>query len=275
MDNDVQILPNRDSDKKSGFPKQIVFFAFGVLFLLTSIGIGSYYVGRRSVQGAKTENTESIKIPDPSIVVTVTDTPTPTQEASSSGTLTPTKKGSPTPSVFSKTMILKSVGKIDGYITSDRAVTTTNDIRVGDNGQSALRGFVSFDLSTLPQGVKIGKATMRLYQSKVEGNPFSSHGALKIDYLTYGETLEATDYGQSALSLSFATIPQSTTEGWKEIDVTAKVKEDLTNARSLSQFRIHFTNETVGSEKKENYVSFESAENTNKTGDTPQLVVSY
>lgn len=274
MDKDVCALPHNNTKNRSLYSwKHITIVLIVSLLIVVLTNLGSFYIGRKSVQNKQIE--KSIQFPEPTLVVGVTNTPSPTMEASVAGSITPIKKGSPTPSIYSKTMILKSLPKTDGFITSDRAVTNANDIRIGDNGQSVMRGFVSFDLSPLPQGVQIGKATVRLYQAKVVENPFSIHGSLQIDYLTYGETLDADDYGLSALSLSFAAINQSKTEGWKEVDVTSKVKEDLANARSLSQFRIHFTNETVSNEKKENYVSFESAENANKTGNTPQLVVSY
>jgi hypothetical protein len=56
--------------------------------------------------------------------------------------------------------------------------------------------------------------------------------------------------------------------------VTSKVKDDLASARAYSQFRIHFTIEKTSS-SNEDSVSFESAENTLKTGNSPQLLVSY
>ncbi len=62
---------------------------------------------------------------------------------------------------------------------------------------------------------------------------------------------------------------------WKEVDVTAEVKDDIDAARSRSQYRLHFVTETTGGDVTGDFVYFESADNSEGTGNTPQLVVKY
>ena len=62
---------------------------------------------------------------------------------------------------------------------------------------------------------------------------------------------------------------------WKEADVTDALKDDISNARSRSQFRIHFQTENTGGDAEGDFAYFEATENTRKTGNSPQLVVKY
>jgi len=87
--------------------------------------------------------------------------------------------------------------------------------------------------------------------------------------------LDVKDYALAALSSSFATLSNSSQIGWKEVDVTEQVRDDFSNARSFSQFRLHFEKEVTGTNLDGDYVFFESSENTLETGNTPQLLVKY
>ena len=147
------------------------------------------------------------------------------------------------------------------------------DIRAGRNEFLVSRGFVSFELSSLPQGVQVQEATLRLYQTKVEGNPYGNLGSLKVDHLNFGDSLEDADYATPAILSSFATVSSKALIEWKDMNVTREVKDDLSVGRSRSEFRIHFTTEVTGATS--DFAYFESAENTEGTGNTPQLVVKY
>ena len=116
---------------------------------------------------------------------------------------------------------------------------------------------------------------MRLYQTKVIGNPYSAGGGLKVDHLTYGNSLDDTDYGMAALVSNLATIATSNVIGWKDTDITMAVRNDVENGRSQSQFRIHFTTENTGGTLIGDFAYFEAAEDSQGTGYTPQLVIKY
>lgn len=267
MDDDFQVIPNHERNEDSshnGFGKNLLMVLFG-LVLLSSIGAGSYYFGRQSVAGVSTEITST---PEPTTVtVPMSTTPIPLTSPTSQTSPTPSSKVSPT--TFQKTSVLKFSPLSSGTVTSNGLVTTKTDIKLGRDNEQVYRGFVSFDLSDLAQGVQIGKATLRLYQTKLEGKPFAEMGAIKVDHLTYGDSLDQNDYALAALTGNFATIPQGTLSEWKEIDVTTRVKSDLSNARSTSQYRIHFTTEKSDTASTGDFLYFDA------TANTPQLVISY
>lgn len=135
---------------------------------------------------------------------------------------------------------------------------------------------MSFDLGALPSGATIEQATLRLYQTSVIGDPYGvGGGSIKVDHMDYGSSFENSDYGMASLSTSFATLSSNGTVGWKEIDVTDRVRDDRQNSRSRSQYRIHLTTEATGGDVTGDFAYFEASENTVGTGNTPQLVVRY
>lgn len=273
---DVHIFANKEESPKKSSSKGMVL-SFLVFFALIALVGGSYYIGRTSVKGVKTEAPVSLSREVNQIVETsASPSTTPTPLVTQTGSPSPTLKGSPTPSTFSKTLLLKSKSDLEGFTGSASPPSITEDIQFGKKSGTIVRGFVAFDLTAVPQGTKVGKAMLRLYQVEVKGYPFSDLGAMKIDHLNYGDSLDTSDYALAALSSSFATLPQSGASSWKEIDVTGKLKDDIANARSFSQYRLHFSVEKAGNGSQDDAtIHFESSRNTHKTGNSPQLVVSY
>lgn len=279
---DGYVFPAQSKEtKKVSFHSGNILKGFLAFAILLSVAGISYFLGTKNTTKKETLPLEKV---DQNIEIAFSS-PTPTQEHS--GTPTPvlsknsTQKhpflptSTPTPSPFPKTKILASVDTLDGFQSSTGYGSARLEIRVGRNANLVTRGFVSFDLSSIPEGAKISKATLRLYQVKVFGNPYKAGGSLKVDHLTYGDSLDDSDYGMAALSASFVTLNTNPGMGWKEGDVTDRVRDDLSNARSRSQFRIHFNTETTGGDSTGDFVFFEAAENSMGTGNTPQLVVNY
>jgi hypothetical protein len=73
----------------------------------------------------------------------------------------------------------------------------------------------------------------------------------------------------------FATVSENGTVGWKEVDVTDALRSDRQNNRERSQFRLHFAVENQGGTATGDFTYFESANNSEGTGNTPELVVTY
>jgi len=250
---------------------KILLFSILGLLVLGAVGGGAYFLGAR--KGGTAEVT-----PTPSLFPTSTPTPTEEPVATITGTITPTKKptATPTPTPTTTTKIISSNASLDGFRSSNGGGNATLEIRAGRNINLVTRGFVSFDLSEIPSGATIKEATLRLYQKKIVGNPHGVGGSLKIDHLVYGDGLDDTDYSAPALSSSFATLTSNATVEWKDVNVTDRVKDDVANARSRSQFRIHFSIENTGGDVMGDFTYFEAAENSPEpTGNTPQLVVKY
>lgn len=281
MDNDHVFSASEETSKEKGSDSagsQKLLIGIGVIILILGIGTGSYLLGRKSSQSTS----EVSPTPSDQLSQIATPTPTfidnsPTPVTSISGTLTPTKKPSVTvtPTVNVKSKIISAASITDGFESSNGGGNTTLEIRAGRNANLVTRGFVSFDLSDIPSGVTVKEATLRLYQAKVIGNPYTAGGSIKVDHLTYGDSLDNSDYSLAALSSSFITLTSNATLEWKDADVTDRVKDDLANARSRSQYRIHFQTETTGGDVTGDFAYFEAAENTQSSGNPPQLVVKY
>lgn len=262
--------PQSQEDAKSS---KIVILSLVITLGIIGIFALAFLLGRQS-------NIASSQTPTPTqIFASASPTPTknPTPQASASGTLTPTKKmtGSPTPSSITKSRILTSVSSLDGFRSSNGGGNSSIDIRAGRNTNLVTRGFLTFDLTDLPQDIRIQKATVRIYQVKVVGDPYGVGGNLKIDHLTYGDSLDNADYTVAALTSSLATISQDTKIEWKEVEVTQQVKDDVANTRPQSQFRLHFTTENTGSDVAGDFAYFESGENAEGTNNLPQLIIEY
>jgi hypothetical protein len=205
---------------------------------------------------------------------TVKPTASPTPKPTKSPTPIPTVTPTPTPA--NQTITLSSTASIDGFQSNNGGGNETLEIRAGRNMYLVTRGFASFDLGSLPSGATIEQATLRLYQTSVIGNPYGVGGGnIKVDHLDYGSTFDNSDYGIAALSASFTTLSSSATVGWKEADVTDALRDDRTNSRSRSQYRIHLAIEATGGDATGDFAYFESANNNVGTGNTPQLVVRY
>lgn len=268
--------PSAPSGSEKKFPVKWVLLGALVLLFLGSAA-AAYRYGRQSSAAPTPTPTEAPtptpELPlSPTVILTPTKNPTPTKTP----TPTPTKTPTPTPTPTSQTKTLNSSASIDGFRSNNGGGNNTVEIRAGRNVNLVTRGFASFDLGSLPSGVTIDQATFRLYQTSVIGDPYGvGGGSIKVDHLDYGDTLENGDYAVAALSSSFATLSSNATVGWKEVDVTDALRDDRTNSRSRSQYRIHLTTEATGGDVTGDFAYFESADNNTGTGNTPQLVVRY
>jgi hypothetical protein len=270
------------SNTKASNSNLIIGFVATVIVAI--IATGAYYLGKNSQDNSPAPTI----IPTPTVTPTNPPTQTPTATISSQPTISPTTiqsktSATPTPTPLTtptpilKSKVLSSSASLDGFRSSNGGGNDSLDIRAGRNSYLVTRGFVSFDLTSIPAGSNIVEATLRLYQAKTIGNPYAVAvgGALKVDHLIYGDSLDSSDYGQAALSASFATLTTNSVVEWKDVNVTNQVKEDVTNARARSQFRIHFTTEETGGTAEGDFAYFESANNSEGTGNTPQLIVKY
>jgi hypothetical protein len=273
---DVQIITSNDYKEKKSSGLKIFIIIFTLIILSLGVAGLSYFLG--------TKYSERAEIAKEIIAPTQTTEPTPpdkvqTATASTDKKPSPGSKASPTltttPTPILKTKILPSVASLDGFRSSNGGGNNTLEIRAGRNSALVTRGFVSFEISEIPSEANIQSAVLRLYQARTVGKPYAAGGPLKIDHLTYGDALDSSNYASPALSTSFATLSDETSIGWKEVDVTARLKDDVANARYTSQFRIHFQTEVAGGDVTGDFVYFEAQENSMETGNTPQLIVKY
>ena len=265
-----EVFDEQPRRKKTNYLKIIIgFLAF--LLLITSSSL-SFYFGKKSGNNSNEKQAATI-FPSPTYIPTEAPTPTNSDTATQSGRSK--SKISPTPSPFPNTKVLKAIPSLDGYRSSNENGNSSVDIRSGRNINLVTRGYVSFDLTELPQGLNVIEAKLKMYQARTIGAPYSNLGNLLIDQLTYGDILDSSDYASAALLSSFAMLSKTTKNDWKEADVSIAIKDDLANARARAQFRIHFEEEVKGGDVSGDFAYFESAENSEGTGNTPQLLIKY
>jgi hypothetical protein len=248
---------------------------FLMVVLVVGIVGGAYFIG---VKNSKAEPSPS---PSPSLVpsptpdfveeeeIEVSPTPVPTVIPTSTPTPTPT----PEPEILSKS--LTSSASLDGFQSSNGGGNDGVDIRVGRNSILIIRGFVSFDISDIPDGATITEAKLAMYLARVIGDPVGAGVRVKVDHLDYGDTFENSDYNQPSLSGSFGTLTEADSIGWKEVRVDDQVQADLDAGRNRSQFRIHLAVENIGGNVTGDSMYFESADNSESTGNIPQLNLKY
>lgn len=239
------------------------------IILVLVIGAGAFFIGSQKVRQTSEPSPSPLVSPEASLEPSPTGSPTATPKATKTPTPTPT----PAPSPIS--VVLGATSSLDGFQSSNGGGNSSIEIRAGRNINLVTRGFVSFDISSIPAGKTIDKATLRLYQTSVTGNPYGIGGSLKVDHLDYGASFENSDYSAASLSSSFGTLTSNDSIEWKDLDVTDRLKDDISNGRTRSQYRVHFAIETIGGNVIGDFANFESANNSVGTGNTPQLVIKY
>lgn len=251
-----------------------ILIILGALVFLSAIGGVSFILGKKT---SSTEETALTPTPTPidtlSPFYESTPTPTPLSVNQETPTVSPTATPTPTPEI--KTKIITSEASLDGFRGSNGGGNYGLDIRTGRNLYLVHRGFVSFDLSTLPEGATITEATLRIYQYKTVGDPYGVGGKVVVDHLDYGDSLGNEDYSSAAILSSFVTLTQNDVIEWKDAEVTDRVVDDIDNNRGRSQYRIHHETESAGGSHTGDFAYYESAENNGGTGNSPQLVIKY
>jgi hypothetical protein len=270
-------------DKQKSVP--VIIFILG----LFSMFFAYFFVNRGSTEESTSETKPTPQItpieeqiqsvnsptPTPKTTFSPTKTPSPTQKPAE-----PSNTPAPSPTTEPKNTTISSIASLDGFRSSNNGGNDSIEIRVRNGAmvgapeyELVTRGFVSFDISTLPDNATIVKATLRLYQYQVDGTPFTAGGSIKIDHMDYGASLESADYDASAINANIATLTSNSGIEWKDAEVTNAVKKDIDEGHSKSQYRLHFATEEDGDGEVDTayFYSANSGHNTNP----PQLVVSY
>lgn len=268
----INPAPDENPQKtSSGTNKFLIPFLVTLLIL---VGAGVYWFITQRTSKEVSVVTETVS-PTPTETETPSGSPTASPKPTKSPKPTPSPTSTPSPTPVSTTKTITSSTSIDGFRSSNGGGNNSVEIRAGRNSNLVTRGFVSFDLGVIPSGVTVEKATLRLYQTSVIGDPYGVGGSIKVDQLDYGSTLENADYSAPSISSSFATLTSNATVEWKDVDVTDQVKNDLSSGRSRSQYRIHFAIESIGGTVTGDFAYFESDDNSVGTGNIPQLVIKY
>jgi hypothetical protein len=181
-----------------------------------------------------------------------------------------------------RTATLKSEAALDGYRSNDGRGRTKRGILVGNDEPSAAvgevvwRGFLSFDLASLPAGATMESVELRFYQADVEGSPYDKLGRLVLDHVDYGSRLDDSAFDAPVLD-SAVLAPQTSPEAWyiSTSPLFAEwLEKDLAAGRTRFQLRLQWEQETDG-DGEPDQIDVESADNYYETGNVPELRVTY
>ena len=179
-----------------------------------------------------------------------------------------------------QTVVLNSQAGLDGYRLSNGTGSASEEILVGngrfveEGPQLVSRGFLSFDLASIPAGAAIDSVRLEFYQQRIAGDPYQTLGNLVLDHVDYGPSLEANAYDGPALhsaTLAQMVMPNS----WyilADPTIALWVEENLAAGRSRFQLRLRFAQET-DSDQDQDLVTVTPGEGP--AGQAPRLTIVY
>ena len=170
---------------------------------------------------------------------------------------------------------------LDGWIRigASGPVVITNTTRplsgqvfIEGIGLSTYRAFFRFGLSAVPAGAPIVRATLRLYQQDVGGDPFQGAAVAVADHVDLGASLDLADYDAAPLpgGEGFAVVSDHPGLGYRDVDVTDQVRQDLAGLRAHSAFRIRLDLPFGGT----HFVGWTDSEG-NGVDTPPELLIEY
>ena len=175
------------------------------------------------------------------------------------------------PLALALTGSMNSIGEygdtsISGY------VAVGDDYRYGVDMED--RCFLTFDLASMPTGVTITKAEIRLAGRVSYGNPFALLGAPLVDHMNMGGSVTINDFAD-AIAGSVAIFPQFTNAiGYQPgaFLVTSQVRTDYQNALPVTSFKLRFSAAPFADGQLQ-LVEFQVSQNDPAL--RPTLVVTY
>ncbi|MCR4302469.1 MAG: hypothetical protein NUV51_12765 [Sulfuricaulis sp.] len=181
-------------------------------------------------------------------------------------------------------IVIGSASALDGFVTFDGTTYTAQvnggGPRTGDDESflagSRARQFFSFDVSNIPTSITIVQATLKLYQASQVGTPYNNLGVVVADHVNYGSTLDGSpgDY-DGGLIISLGNFSTTSAIGYQNMDVTARVVDDISSARVRSQYRLRFSFLEINNDFASDYVQFTDGEDSCcAVNSPPQLTVT-
>jgi hypothetical protein len=181
------------------------------------------------------------------------------------------------------TVDLYGVGAKDGHVYNPQVATLqyVNTSGTRFNVGTWQRGFLTFDLSSLPEDlINITDTQLSVMQSAADAQSYGANtGELRVESVAYG-TLDISDFNKKGVEFCWPVcapvsylLSSNQGIGVKSADVIAFVKADWEKRAEqghLSQFRLRFQKENDG-DGPEISAEFHSAEGATK----PKLRITY
>ena len=194
------------------------------------------------------------------------------------------------------TLALLSDAGRGGSVNTDGLTVTGQGsyISVGDGeNKVAWRGFVSFDLSSVPSNrlaSELSRATLELFKDDVFGDPYQNlalacapnvqcdqYASVNLDHVNYGPSLENTDFYTPTLNaLGVIDTLYVSLKNYARANVLVAVRDDLNNRDirpNRSQYRLNFPVLTDGGNATDRV--FFSSENPATPEKRPLLILEY
>jgi hypothetical protein len=163
----------------------------------------------------------------------------------------------------------------DGTVFSYGGLLGTG-INAGDlGGLGVSRGFVSFDIRSIPFRSLVQRATLWLYQESVAFTPYSDLGTVVVDHVDYGPNLDAEDFGRPGLRDEIGILSESPQLEWKTLDVTSAAGNDLNSGRERSQYRLRFAPLETDGDGDSDEARFEGSGSLSVAERLPELVIAF
>jgi hypothetical protein len=179
------------------------------------------------------------------------------------------------------TVSLTSQAVLDGYVVGGQGSYNMLDIRAGNisaiANERVFRGFLSFSLAGIPTSATILSTELRFYQQELVGDPYGKLAPLLLKHVDYGSSLDVGDFDGPELHSAVLTPPHTSPAEWYTITsgtIASWIEDDLDSGRGRFQCRIQFSTETDDGLTTD-YVHFESGNDSNGTGNLPQLTITY
>jgi DNA-binding beta-propeller fold protein YncE len=182
-------------------------------------------------------------------------------------------------------IVIGSTANLDGYARSDLTASASGSPATGDKEASdsfgvGWRQLYSFDIADIASSAMIDSATLRLYQCDVQGLPYTLLGDVNVDQMNYGGVFDpfGSAYDGSAVTLNIGILSATPDPGYKSLNVTTQLQNDLMALRVRSQYRLRFSVQDFSFDGNDDYVQFTDAEDSLCAGAAvnkpPQLAVT-
>ena len=172
------------------------------------------------------------------------------------------KGNHPTNAVLS-TSILSLFPSQDGYIDNTGKKETNKEILVGQINKLYFRGILSFSLKDLDLD-SVSNATLKLYQSEVEGYPYNNLGSVKVDYV---------DEKLTPIISDLATLSSNGKAELKEANVTEAFQRALMDKKESVTFLLRFPKQDQENPTEKALVHFESSKNIYSKDNIPNVTI--
>ncbi len=140
-----------------------------------------------------------------------------------------------------------------GWVTQYGQVGTgaTHPPQAGDfNNNTVVRGFLSFDLTSIPSDATIQSARLILQEPNIIGEPFPGFGSMTFEAVWYGLSLVPTAYDMPG----YLVLQNAFGQPGPVIGVTAGIDEALRRGYGRFQIRFSFSAGTDGEGSADEYI---------------------